>query len=193
MKPLSKTPTDFLQVTRGYLRDMRELAKRSPAAHQVLWLLAERMNKTNAVVISQKTMGQILGYSRSTLNRAINLLREERWVQVIATGGSNAYVVNSKVLWRDQGGKRYAAFFAEVVVSADEQAHPVEEWDNVELRHMPILRGKEVPLTGDEALPPPDQQDLLPADRLEFPRARVDQEKGEIHELEARGQKRLLD
>jgi hypothetical protein len=114
-------------------------------------------------------------------------------VQVIATGGSNAYVVNSKVLWRDQGGKRYAAFFAEVVVSADEQAHPVEEWDNVELRHMPILRGKEVPLTGDEALPPPDQQDLLPADRLEFPRARVDQEKGEIHELEARGQKRLLD
>lgn len=193
MKPLSKTPTDFLQVTRGYLRDMRELAKRSPAAHQVLWLLAERMNKTNAVVISQKTMGQILGYSRSTLNRAINLLREERWVQVIATGGSNAYVVNSKVLWRDQGGKRYAAFFAEVVVSADEQAHPVEEWDNVELRHMPILRGKEVPLTGDEALPPPDQQDLLPADRLEFPRVRVDQETGEIHELEARGQKRLLD
>jgi DNA-binding transcriptional MocR family regulator len=193
MKPLSKTPTDFLQVTRGYLRDMRELAKRSPAAHQVLWLLAERMNKTNAVVISQKTMGQILGYSRSTLNRAINLLREERWVQVIATGGSNAYVVNSKVLWRDQGGKRYAAFFAEVVVSADEQAHPVEEWDNVELRHMPILRGKEVPLTGDEALPPPDQQDLLPADRLEFPRASVDQETGEIHELEARGQKRLLD
>lgn len=205
MKPLSKTPSDFLQVTRGYLKDMRELAKRSPAAHQVLWLLAERMNKTNAVVMSQKTMGQILGYSRSTLNRAIALLREERWVQVIATGGSNAYVVNSKVLWRDHGGKRYAAFFAEVVVSADEQAHPIEDWDNIELRNMPILRGKEMPIVGDEALEPPDQQDLLPPDRVEFPSAQAVPSTGEFpdpwkdlrglsqEELESRGQGRLVD
>lgn len=172
MKPISKDPSDFLQVTRGYVRAMRELSKRSPAAHQVLWLLAERMNKTNAVVISQKTMGQILGYSRSTLNRAISLLKEECWLQVVATGGSNAYIVNSKVLWRDQSGKRYATFFAEVIVSADEQAHPVEDWDNIELKHMPILRGKEIPIVGNEPLPPPDQQDLLPADPLEFPKAR---------------------
>jgi len=169
MKPLTKTPNDFLQVTRGYLRDMRELAKRSPAAHQVLWLLAERMNKTNAVVISQKTMGQILGYSRSTLNRAINLLRDERWVQVISTGGSNAYVVNSKVLWRDQSGKRYASFFAEVVVSADEQPHPIEDWENVELRHMPILKAGEMPLMVGE-IDPPHQPDLIPPDPIEFPR-----------------------
>ena len=170
MKPLQKNPADFLQLTRGYLRDMRELAKRSPAAHQVLWLLAERMNKTNAVVISQKTMGQILGYSRATLNRAITLLRNERWVQVVTTGTSNAYIVNSKVLWRDQGGKRYASFFAEVVVSEDEQSHPIENWEGIELRSLPILQGNEQVLMTNEELPPPDQQDLLPPDPLELPR-----------------------
>lgn len=180
MKPLQKNPADFLQVTRGYLKDMRELAKRSPAAHQVLWLLAERMNRTNAVVISQKTMGQILGYSRATLNRAITLLKNERWVQVVTTGTSNAYIVNSKVLWRDHGGKRYASFFAEVVVSEEEQLHSIEQWDGVELRHLPILSASEDVVVTNEDLPPPDQKDLLPADRVEFPHAEVDPKTGEI-------------
>ena len=125
---MKKNTSDFLQVTRGYVKEMRELAKRSPAAHQVLWLLAERMNRTNAVVISQKTMGQILGYSRATLNRAVTLLKNECWVQVVTTGTSNAYIVNSKVLWRDHGGKRYASFYAEVVVSEDEQLNSIEQW-----------------------------------------------------------------
>ena len=58
MKLMRKDPADFVQITRGYLRELRELAKRSPAAHQVLWLLTERMNKTNAVVMTHKTMGQ---------------------------------------------------------------------------------------------------------------------------------------
>lgn len=180
MKPLSKNPTDFLQVTRGYLREMRELAKRSPAAHQILWLLAERMNKTNAVVISQKTMGQILGYSRATLNRATKLLKDEHWIQVVTTGTSNAYIVNSKVLWRDHGGKRYASFFAEVVISEDEQMHPIEDWDGVELRNLPILKANERVLLADEDLPPPDQKDLLPPDPIELPMASVDLETGEI-------------
>ncbi|MBQ0131622.1 MAG: hypothetical protein KBT18_05450 [Comamonas sp.] len=171
MKPLQKNPADFLQVTRGYLKEMRELAKRSPAAHQVLWLLAERMNKTNAVVISQKTMGQILGYSRATLNRAVTLLKTERWVQVVTTGTSNAYIVNAKVLWRDHGGKRYASFYAEVVVSEDEQLHPIENWEGVELKILPILRANEEVIVGNEDLPPPDQKELLPADSVEFPRA----------------------
>lgn len=183
---------------------MRGLAKRSPPAHQVLWLLAERMNRTNAIVISQKTMGQILKYSRATLNRAIKLLKDEHWVQVVTTGTSNAYIVNSKVLWRDHGGKRYASFFAEVVVSEDEQPHPIEDWDGVELKNMPILRAGEDVLMGNEELLPPDQKDLLPVDRTEIPKVsafiKVDLETGEIDQrsllpadLEKPGQKRLLD
>lgn len=171
MKPIRKDPADFVQITRGYLQDMRELSRRSPAAHQILWLLTERMNRTNAVVMSQATMAQILGYSASTIKRGVALLKTERWVQTVNIGTANGYIVNSKVLWRDKGGKRYASFFAEVVISADEQSRPVEEWDNIELRQMPILRPNEQPLVDNGPLPPPDQQDLLPADALEFPHA----------------------
>ena len=73
-------------------------------------------------------------------------------------------------MWRDQGGKRYASFYAEVIVSEDEQGHSVEDWDNVELRHVPILRAGEVPIDDGADLPPPDQRDLLPPDPIELPR-----------------------
>lgn len=172
MNTVRKDPADFVQVTRGYLKDMRELARRSQPAHQILWLLTERMNKTNAVVMSQATMAQILGYSPATIKRGVALLKDERWVQTVNIGTANGYIVNSKVLWRDRGGKRYASFFAEVVVSESEQIRPIEDWDGVELRQMPILRPGERPLVDNSKVPPPDQQELLPLDAIEFPRAK---------------------
>lgn len=86
-------------------------------------------------------------------------------------GTANGYVINSKVVWRDHSGKRYASFYAEVVVSESDQGRPVEDWDNVELRHVPVLQAGEHPIsTGD--LPPPDQAELLPVTRDEVPRVR---------------------
>ena len=170
MDPIKKDPKDFTMLTRGYIREIREMAKRAPAAFQVFLLLTERMNKTNAVVISWATIGQILDYSRATVYRAISLLEDEKWVQVVKVGSANGYIVNSKVIWRDHSGKRYGSFFAEVVVSEDEQSRKVEDWDNVELRHVPVLHSGEIPISGNEELPPPDQADLLPPDPIEFPR-----------------------
>lgn len=163
---------DFVQFTRGHLKDMRGLARRSPAAWQVFALLTERMNKSNAIVISQATIAQILGYTRTTINSAVKLLERESWVQVVKVGQVNAYVINSKVVWRDHSGsgKRFSGFFAQVVASEDEQAHPIEDWDNVQLRHVPVLMPGELPIVGDDELSPPDQADLLPPGLEEFPR-----------------------
>lgn len=192
MTTLRKDPKDFVQLTRGYLMDLRKLAKRSPAAHQILWLLTERMNKTNAVVMTHKVMGHILGYSPATIYRAVNLLSEEKWIQVVKIGTSHGYIVNSKVIWRAQGGKRYTSFFAEVVTNEEEQSHPIEDWDNVELRHVPILQAGEVPIDDGADLPPPDQRDLLPPDPIEFPRLTEESEDSIRRlELEKRGQRRI--
>lgn len=169
VKPLKKNPNDFAMLTRGYIRDIRELSRRSPAAFQVFMLLTERMSKTNAVVISQATIGQILKYSRTTVYGAIRILESERWLQVVKIGTANGYLINSKVVWRDKSGKRYGAFHAEVIVSADEQPRPIEDWDNIELRHVPILRRGESVTDDGAELPPPDQSDLLPPDPIEFP------------------------
>lgn len=176
---LRSNPNDFVQVTRGHLKDLRELAKRSPAAWQVFMLLTERMNRANAIVVSQATLAKILGYTRPTVNIAIKLLEDGNWLQVLKIGNLNAYVLNSKVVWRDVGGKRFAGFYAEVLVSEDEQVRKIEDWDNIQLRQVPILGPNEHPLVDDSPLPPPDQKDLLPPDRAEFAKV-VDLETGEI-------------
>lgn len=174
MKPLRKDPADFTMVTRGYWSDLRSLSRRMPAAFEILTLITERMNKSNALVISQATLGQLLDYGRTTIHKAIKLLEEEKWLQIVKVGTANAYVVNSKVVWRDHSGKRYSSFYAEIIVSEAEQEKSVAELENLELRHLPILRFGETPLVVDEDLPPPDQKDLLPPAAVEFPRIVVD-------------------
>lgn len=162
MKPVRKDPQDFAMLTRGYMKEIRELAKRAPAAFQIFMLLAERMNKTNAVVISWSTMSQILGISRATVYRAIALLETEQWVQVVKVGSANGYLINSKVVWRNHSGKRYGSFFAEVVIGEDEQGKPIEDWDNIELRNIPIISKNDLIIDDGSDLPPPDQKDLFP-------------------------------
>lgn len=169
MKPVRKDPSDFTMVTRGYWADLRSLSKRMPAAFELLTLITERMNKSNALVISQATIGQMLGYGRTTIHKAIKLLEEEKWMQIVKVGTANAYIVNSKVVWRDHSGKRYGSFFAEVVVSEEEQTKTAEDLDRLEIKHLPILRYGETPVDDGADLPPPDQKDLLPPSPEEFP------------------------
>lgn len=172
LKQIKKDPADFAMLTRGYIREIRELSRRSPCAFQVFMLLTERMNKTNAIVISQTTLCQILNYGRTAIHNAIRLLESERWLQIVKIGTANGYIINSKVVWRDHSGKRYASFYAEVVASESDQGRPVEDWDSIELRHVPILQAGEHPISTGE-LPPPDQVELLPLTRDEVPRVRI--------------------
>ena len=95
-----KTTNDYVQVTRGYISEMRQLSRRSPLAHSILWLLVERMNKTNAVVISQQALAELLDSHKGSISRAVKLLSQENWIQIVKIGTSNAYVVNSTVVWR---------------------------------------------------------------------------------------------
>lgn len=164
VKQIKKDPKDFTMITRGYIRDMRELSKRNPSAFQLLMILVERMNKANAVVISQATLGQILGYTRQTIYTAAKLLEAENWLQVVKVGTANAYVLNSKVVWRTHSDQRYGSFFAEVIVSEKEQGRSVESWDDTELRQIPVPKAGEILVSDDAPLPPPDQAELFPGD-----------------------------
>ena len=169
LKQIRKDPADYAMLTRGYIRDIRELSRRSPSAFQVFMLLTERMNKTNAVVISQTTLCQMLDYGRTAIHNAIRLLESERWLQIVKIGTANGYVINSKVVWRDHEGTRYASFHAEVMISESDQGRPIEDWDNVELRHVPVLQTGEYPVSTGDELPPPDQAELLLVTRDEVP------------------------
>jgi len=153
---------DFVQVSRSELRAIADLGAKSALALDLLMVLAQSMDKQNAVMISFKAMQQILGKSRPTLDRAVRLLREDNWIQVVKVGTANAYVLNSAVFWTDKGDKkRLASFGAQIVTTLGEQDKDLRANPNVKLKRVPTLVGKDERLIiGNDDLPPPDQQDL---------------------------------
>lgn len=149
--------SDFLQITKSHIPLTRQLAKRSPAAFQVIMILVEKMNRQNAVACSQTTLAKITGYSLPTIKRAVAQLESERWIQIIKIGTSNAYVVNSKVFWQSTREGRFATFSATIIADADEQTTPPEAWEGIELKHFPYLApGEQAILAG----PDEDQKEL---------------------------------
>lgn len=154
---------DFVQVSRGYLKQMRELARKSPLAHEILYYLVEHMGRTtNAVVVSYATLCEITGVSRPTVGRAIKLLKDDNWIDAVKIGNATAYCVNARVFWQAaRNQKRYAKFQATVIASESEQESSYPKKSQEKLTYIPILERNEKHLVNpSEKLDPPDQSDL---------------------------------
>ncbi|WP_349018293.1 helix-turn-helix domain-containing protein [Azospirillum brasilense] len=150
-----------MQTERAAHEAWAALIGKSPAAARILHLLVARVSDKNAVVMSQKTMADLLGVSRDTIKRGIALLREDRWIavrQIGDRGTVNAYVLNRNVVWSGpRDGIRYALFSANVVISDQEQPDRDQLDDQVTLRALPTLLPGERQLPAGDGLPPPSQ------------------------------------
>lgn len=158
--PLGEKPPTFgwLQFEKKALKELQNMAIRSPAAMGTLMYMVNRMSRSNALVVSQQAMADELNIKRESVNRAIKHLVEHNFVQVIKAGGASVYVVNSRVAWQGNRGERYAAFGADVIALENEQPG---ELDNLPpLKGVPKLHEGERLLVGNEAIEPPDQGEL---------------------------------
>ena len=153
---------NFLQLSRSYLHQMRKLARKSPIAHEILYYLVEHMGRTtNAVVCSYTTLCEITGVSRPTVGRAIKLLKDDQWIDTVKIGNANAYCVNERVFWQaGRNQRKYAIFSATVIASATDQESDFQEKAKQKLTYIPIIEPSDIPTTGTDELPPPDQGDL---------------------------------
>ena len=152
---------NFVQLNRGYLKAHRALIKKYHQSAVVLDVLIEGMGKSNALVISYKTLQELTGYGRTTVATAIKVLKDDQWIQSIKIGTTNAYIVNSAAFWTTWAtGRAYSKFYATVIVSESEQDVTIDQLRDVQLRSVPIFERNERILVGTEELPPPDQTDL---------------------------------
>lgn len=102
----TKKNLNFVQLYKQHLMDLRRLTNKDSNALSILLIMVEKMNKQNALIISQKNLEKITGKSRTTVHRAIKVLREEQFIEVIKVGTANAYVVNANVFWQDDHSKK---------------------------------------------------------------------------------------
>lgn len=155
-----KKNRNFVQIEKRAFKELRGLIDRSAVAAKVLMILAEKMNRQNALVCSYDTLSKLTKLSRQTLYKAIKLLKEENWIQVLKVGNANAYVINSRVFWQSYGDKKMAVFNAVIVASEDEQEMTAEDWNRIQLRHFPLLSHDDEVVLGGEPPEPPAQDEI---------------------------------
>jgi len=153
---------NFVQLSRGYLREMRGLARKSPIAHEILYYLVEHMGRTtNAIVCSRRVLSEVTGCSIATVGRAIKTLKDDNWIDTVKIGTANAYCVNERAFWQaGRNQRKYAIFSATVIASASEQDSDYAEKSKQKLTYIPVIEPHDIPVTGSDSLPPPDQCDL---------------------------------
>lgn len=146
-----------------------KLAISNPRASAVLHILLAQIGRSNAVVVSQKTLAKLAECSRATLQRALDVLRDGNWIevrQIGPTGTANAYIINDRVAWYgNREGMRYSLFSATVLVSEDEQPDREELGRQAPLQRIPELFPGERQLPAGNGLSPPSQPflpDMVP-------------------------------
>lgn len=158
----------WVQTERAAHEAWSALIGRKPKAAQLLHLLVANMGKDGAVVVSQITLASLMGVGLNTVKRALAVLSDECWIDVVRVGsergGVNAYVVNRRVAWADKReNQRYAAFDARILVSESEQDAPIAD-GRPQLRQLPSMSPGDMQLPHGDGLPPPSQKPLVDAD-----------------------------
>lgn len=115
----------------------------APKAAQLMHILTARIGEQNAVVVSQKTLATLMKCSRRTVQRALDTLVADRWIetqQLGDTGTVNAHIINDRVAWSgSREGIRYSLFTAAVILSEEEQRQDVGSDNKKPLRRLPSL------------------------------------------------------
>lgn len=159
-----RPPADFVQLDRATMRAIRNLTAKSPSATRILMFMAEKMNKQNAIMVSNEALLSITGITKPTLVKAMKILRDEKWIKQFKVGTSNAYFINSAVFWTSKlKNKQFAEFTASVITTESEQNESFQEWEDVKLQYMPLVDHspeQERVTLSNEILPPPDQLDI---------------------------------
>jgi len=152
---------DFVQFSRKAMHHHRELISKNPLAAYILDFFIEHMNRSNAIVCSIKVIEEVTGKSRSTVNRALKVLKSDNWIQTIRIGNANAYVINSAAFWSSAAtNKAFSMFHSTVIASQSEQQAMFNELAKIKTKSVPVLSLNERAILDNEELPPPDQKDL---------------------------------
>lgn len=164
MKNLPDKPPKgrWVQTEREAHEAWAKLIRKSPKAAELMHLITARIGDHNAVVMSIPTIMKLMNTSRPTVIRAINLLRNDRWIETVQVGGSgttNAYVVNDRVAWTGaRDGIKFSLFSAAVIATDDEQPDKDLIGNQEPLRRLPQVGERQIP--HGVGLPPPSQPSL---------------------------------
>ena len=170
--PVRQPQGNWVQTERAAHEAWAALIAKAPKAAQIMHILTARVGENNAVVVSQKNLMKLTGSSRRTVQRALDVLSKDRWIEVRQIGQNgtvNAYIINDRVAWSGKrDGIRYSLFTATVIASDDEQPDQEQLGQQHPLRRLPSLYRDEQQLPAGDGLSPPSEPNL-PGMEMDLP------------------------
>lgn len=140
--PGNQGPQGWLQSDKQSHEAMWKLGTKYPTALAVLHFMISKLARgASGVIISAPAMARQMDISERSAKAAVAVLRDMKFVQILKSGNTNAYIVNSRVAWQGKRGFRYASFNAQIIVDEQEQARTVEELiqEGGELIDVPVM------------------------------------------------------
>lgn len=120
-KEEEKKNYNFIQLYRDNMPELRWLMTKQPFASSLLFFILEHMDNRNALACSYSVFEDYFGKSRMTIYRAIKILEENGFIDVLKMGTSNVYVVNENLAWTDKNtSKKFAKYDGKILVSKKE-------------------------------------------------------------------------
>ena len=161
----------WVQTERKAHEAWAALISKKPRAAQLMHHLVAYMGEKNAVVISQKLLGQIMGVTDRTVRSAIVDLVSDKWISVVKLNGPgtvSAYIVNDQVAWGESRNNLHLSVFSANIV-ADRAEQEVGLLGSSDLRRIPTLFLGEGQLPTGPGIDPPSQPTLTGIDEPDLP------------------------
>lgn len=120
-KEQQKKNGNFVMMYRDHMPEIRWLMKKSGIASSILNFIMEHMDNKNALICSQQVFMDYFEISRPTVARAIKLLYENGFIDILKSGTSNVYIVNKEIAWTSWNNqKEYCQFNGNILISKTE-------------------------------------------------------------------------
>jgi hypothetical protein len=132
----------WIQSDKDAHKAMWQLGVKHPSALAVLHFMISKLNRgAGGIAISAPALARAMSISERTAKSAVGVLRDARFVQILKTGNTNIYIVNSKVAWQGRRGMRYATFNAQLIIDEQEQVRDLDELikEADELLDVPVM------------------------------------------------------
>lgn len=113
--------SNFVMMYREHMPEIRWLMKKSRYASNIFNFILEHMDYNNALMCSYQVFMDYFEISKPTVTRAIKLLKDNGFIDVLKSGTSNVYIVNQEIAWSSwDNQKKYCKFNGNILISATE-------------------------------------------------------------------------
>lgn len=142
--------TDFVQVYRKNMPEIRWLIKENHLSASIFLFLVEYMDRKNAIACSYEVLQEYFGKSRTSIYRAIKVLEDNGFIGILKSGNSNVYVVHHEIAWSSwENQKKYAKLDGVILVSHKENKdyefksqrekfNALRKRENIRQAHIPL-------------------------------------------------------